>query len=179
MWLQVPNTEELLADPAYESAVLASLRIISKQQKKEECNGHKRVGTPLPRLFANNSSISCTYLSLHLTGSLWFPVSHSHLDTYRNGTYVPLSSSVFLTGQLPYLLSVVVFPICSMRSSETWIRAMEIRRHHKLCISVPASLCGSTLRCFHGQSFLLNVQKTSAKKGLQRKQQNWFHEAIM
>lgn len=32
MWLQVPNTAELLADPAYESAVLAYLRTENHQQ---------------------------------------------------------------------------------------------------------------------------------------------------
>lgn len=49
----------------------------ANSKKKEECNGYKREGTPLPRLlFANNSPISCTYQAFHLIVSVLFPISH-------------------------------------------------------------------------------------------------------
>lgn len=63
VWLQVPNTEELLADPVYQTAVFAYLRrenqkmankkvSVSRREiaKKEElCNGHNGIPTHLLR----------------------------------------------------------------------------------------------------------------------------------
>lgn len=85
VWLQVPNTEELLADPASQTVVFTYLRreneemakkkkvSVSRREiaKKEElCNGRNGVPTPSPRsLCANNSPITCTHQAPLLIGS--------------------------------------------------------------------------------------------------------------